>query len=174
MNSKFDWDLKDLTILSTILASIVGSIVSTIMKLVPVNISILMFLIILSAIETALFISWTRSKKLLISVLPEEEVPIPVGGEELNITIFNRNNFDLDCKIELEFTTNILRIHNGEGNEVEEKYEKRITVRSMNKFGITFELLPEQYHAKGCIFYLIKPELKIVNKIKKGKIRVST
>lgn len=173
MDIESDLNIKDIGILSAVISTIVTSIVNSVMKFVPADISLLIFSIILSVIEIILFISWNRCRKLLITILPKDVIPIPVNGEEMVVTLYNRNKFDIFCDIKLQFPKT-LEVQDKNERTIEEKYEGQITIKSMNIARILFKLYPEHYHEKNYIYYYIDPKLKIVNKILRGEIIAET
>ena len=50
-------------------------------------------------------------RKLLIKILPEGKITIPVDGRNLNIMIWNKNKFDIECEVELKFPSEIIEIY---------------------------------------------------------------
>ncbi len=109
-------------------------------------------------------------RKLLIKILPEGKITIPVDGRNLNIMIWNKNKFDIECEVELKFPSEIIEIYDKNEREVKEKYKKQIRVVPMNESRTALKLLSKQYNQKGCIYYIIKSTFKTME----GEINVRT
>lgn len=153
------------TLLSFLFASVFGRIIN----LLPINIFLLLVSIILLALIIYLSLGWYRGRKLLIKILPEKKMAVPVDGRDLNIIIYNKNNFDVECEIVIEFPK-FLEVYSNDEEEVEKEYKKRVRLPSMHEDKTTLKLIPNQYGKEGYIYYTVKSAIKEI----KDKVRVST
>ena len=149
---------------------------------IPINVLLLLLEAIFGIVVVYFLIEWTgswiRGRNLLISVLPKKEILVPVSGRNFSVVIYNKNKFDVECEVELEFPKEILYVY--ERNkmqfdeeylseiELDREYKEKVRVESMNKTKIELRLSPKQQWAEDYIYYSIKSEIKIVE----GKINV--
>ena len=199
MKSRIDLKSRGKAVLIVMASSLVGSMISGVLDWIPKNTLLLLLVAILAATMVYFLIewarSWIRSRNLIIRVLPENEISVPVSGINFNVVIYNKNKFDVECEVALEFPKDILYVYERNDMQFDEEYlseadfdeeylskieldreyKRTIRVESLNKIKIELRLSPKQYGTKKCIhknyiYYSIKSEIKTAE----GKISVST
>lgn len=197
---KINWTHIIVTaLISAPISAIIMIIFSKTFEQTPVSKLLVFFVIFLILLCIILILfqipKWIKSRRLQIRILPEDKISISVDGRELTIVMYNKNEFDVNCKINLSFPrflrvfqssnfqgnilgmksygneTNLIENLESERVEIKDKvYDTEINVISTSEYRITFKLMPEEYNRNGYIFYRIESQLKTIN----GKIEVNT
>ncbi|MBU7029403.1 MAG: hypothetical protein HXS48_20880 [Theionarchaea archaeon] len=185
MKSRIDLKSRGKAVLIVMASSLVGSMISGVLDWIPKNTLLLLLVAILAATMVYFLIewarSWIRSRNLIIRVLPENEISVPVSGINFNVVIYNKNKFDVECEVALEFPKDILYVYERNDMQFDEEYlseadfdeeylseadfdeeylskieldreyKRTIRVESLNKIKIELRLSPKQYGTKKCI-----------------------
>lgn len=177
------------SIISAVVSAVVTIVIWRLLERISFSILVVFFIAILLFIFILLNLpKWTKGRKLLLRILPENRMTIPVDGRDLSVVIYNKNkNYDVDVNIKLDFPRfldvfvirnyniyNELELENDISDEklekIEESFEKNIKLAAMNEYRITFKLVPIDYGKKGYIRYILNSEFKSI----KNKIDVET